>query len=423
MATSLPAVRAPLTIETSQSRRILSFDGDDTKSKVSVKVKSSPCSSDPTQQISNDHNTEEEHTDSDIIQDDTTDSDCPLATFYGRCVAEEESYQEEVKEMELSFDYELWTIGDSATKVHQTLEASMAEYIAQATGLDVCDETINRKSRLLKKGTELTESELEYLQGLSSDPVDLVDSEITECSVSVKSELADRAQCIPMKGFFTVYLRTEPPLSAAEQTAMQTKLLKLLESGMKNDKFVGTDIEKVVYVGERPIDDDDSAASIDSPPPSNNNPPAPALTNDALGDNTKNSSRLSPIDTGFISGLSVLVLVGLAFWVSRGRKGSSKKNASFSSHDESSQLDLEDLAPGSLAEKDELALQPSSLKSTRLEEIVMDSSNILDTIQEENEPTSFKIRPHETFPVTAGDSKTVLSMNGFETKSSVNLAL
>ena len=417
----------------SQRERLLPVEESDDVS-VASKKRCPTNSSESVQQISND--LEED-------QSDPLDNEnkC-LTTFYGGCLKNEFSIEDDgVEEVELSYDYEVWSRGNTTNLQLEMLEATMIEFMAKKTGLDSCgdegeDGSSNRRLAVAtapKSGM----IHFENLRGVSSHPADSVDVELATCTESTLPSLANRAECVPVKGFFKAYLGKKPQLKASEKKLIGNELLKLIESGMADAEFVGDgDIEKLVYVGERSMDQIPSSSPATSPPAPTKNPggQAPALGNAVASTETNKKGGLSVLDKGFIAGIGALICIGIAFFIVRQTKKSKKHAVAYAlgTGIENEDLDVEDLAPGALAGKDELALQPS-LKSTKLNDFILEEP--IDAVPyDEDVPdeapartsstsTSSQIRPSEKFIVTAGDSKTVLSMATFGSRSRIQREL
>ena len=90
--------------------------------------------------------------------------------------------RDDIRPLNITFDYELHYDPDAnITQTLASLEATIVEHLAFATGLEECDVDIDgKRSRHRKRkleGITFTETELATIQAVSSEPIDVQDSE------------------------------------------------------------------------------------------------------------------------------------------------------------------------------------------------------------------------------------------------------
>jgi hypothetical protein len=104
--------------------------------------------------------------------------------FYGGCV-EEASVLDNDDSIDVQFDYELYySVGSSITQTLAFLEGTMLEHISAITGLKECDDrrldVPILAHRRLPQYHDFSEEELLLFSGVTSEPVDQVDTSVGE---------------------------------------------------------------------------------------------------------------------------------------------------------------------------------------------------------------------------------------------------
>ena len=107
--------------------------------------------------------------------------------FYGGCVEEAAVLDTDntIKILDVAFDYELYySVGSNITRTLAFFEGVMLEHISSITGLTECDDRrldapilVDRR---LPKYHDFSEEELLLFSGVTSEPLDQVDTDIGE---------------------------------------------------------------------------------------------------------------------------------------------------------------------------------------------------------------------------------------------------
>jgi hypothetical protein len=116
-----------------------------------------------------------------ISQERIANFDVCDTSFYGGCfedvaAVEKMNKEEDLYEMTIYFDYELWyKDGTAPRRTIQRLEATMLDHLAAVLGLKTCERRVQDSQG--EYAHELTDDELDRFIGLSSTPLDFKDAD------------------------------------------------------------------------------------------------------------------------------------------------------------------------------------------------------------------------------------------------------
>jgi hypothetical protein len=124
------------------------------------------------------------------------DAFAPCTTdFYGGCVEEASVLDNDdtIKILDVAFDYELYySVGSNITRTLAYFEGTMLEHISAVTGLTECDNRrldvlvppveldLDLVDRRLPRYHDFSDEELLLFSGLTSEPLDQVDTDMGE---------------------------------------------------------------------------------------------------------------------------------------------------------------------------------------------------------------------------------------------------
>jgi hypothetical protein len=111
----------------------------------------------------------------------------PCKNFYGGCVEESSvlDNDDSIKILDVAFDYELYySVGSNITRTLAFFEGTMLEHISAVTGLTECDDrrldVPELGDRRLPRYHDFSEVELLLFSGVTSEPVDQIDTHVGE---------------------------------------------------------------------------------------------------------------------------------------------------------------------------------------------------------------------------------------------------
>jgi hypothetical protein len=283
------------------------------------------------------------------------------------------------------------------------LEGYQLQHAAYFMGLLDCGAVSFGRSgsiRTLKSQELLSSSEKAAIVAISSDPRDIPDPDhgtfndfasclsvsashlrvLVDCIVPVESSVSSGANCVPIKGSITATV--DSSASATTKDGILRGILRVVRQGMADDVYVSGDIKQVSFIGSR-TDTSNSERSSST----------------AGSQSDAQAASVSNIGIAFICIGVVLLLTLIALLVTkRQRKKAEERNMIF--HDatveaqalaldkggdtyhhrgavvETAALEGADI-PGSLANKDELALKPDPFVVIKTGDLRVDDDPVI----------------------------------------------
>lgn len=257
------------------------------------------------------------------------------------------SSSSEIEAVEVFFEYELYfnPRANLTSQVLPYLEESMLDQVANAIGVTQC---VQRRRQ--RRDQSLSEEQGRYA-GVSLEPRDTLNKNYSSCMANVKVEAT--AQCVPMQGGLTVFVRLPKDeqashLSDDEKQKIHETVSNFLHDAMDRDIFiVPTSIDKVVFIGSNLL-----------------------LVSANANLQAQSSDGVSTLQVGLISGFaaSILFIALLLFCCccscNRRRKNERKfidQEAVIASVEKASDDDIED-GDRCLASLDSLALRQGTIE-------------------------------------------------------------